>query len=144
LWTRLFDTFEVSSYCYPTYQTLSTSKIIWVGNPFRMEPNRISTNAASPGVVYCCGKVANPFVRHQFEILPAEGVALARGEIRERHFVRAANAGVHVVNLAGKSVWRESFDHRFRIEERPVDQLGSSPEDTVQLNGAGHDSFSFR
>ena len=45
--------------------------------------------------------VANSFVWHQFEILPAEGVDLARCEVRERHHVGATDASVHVVNVPG-------------------------------------------
>jgi len=58
--------------------------------------------------------------------------------------VRTTNASVHVVNLAGESVWREPFDHCFRIEERPIDPLRRSPEDTMKADGAGHNWFSFR
>ena len=82
-------------------------------------------------------------VRNQFQILPAEGVALARGEIRERHPVAAAHAGIHFVNLGRESVWREPLDHGVRIEERAVHALGRGPEDPVKADGIGHGRFSF-
>jgi hypothetical protein len=76
--------------------------------------------------------------RIRFEILPAEGVALARGEVRERHLVGATNAGLQVVNFAGESVWRDPFYQCVRIEERSIDPLGRTPEHTVKADGAGH------
>src|SRR5439155_1203753 len=56
-------------------------------------------------------RVANAFVRQQFKILSAEGVAASCGEIRERHLVGAAHLGIQVVNLANESVWRKPFGH---------------------------------
>ena len=68
-------------------------------------------------------RVADPLVRRQFEELPAEGVAMSRGEIREGHLVCAADPGIHMVNLAGESVWRQPFSHGVGIKERPIDSL---------------------
>src|SRR5207253_1062557 len=68
--------------------------------------------------------VANPFVRSQFNVRPAEGMTLARREIRERHFVSAANLGVNLVHLSGESVWRKPFGHRVRIEKGLVNFFG--------------------
>src|SRR5881397_707095 len=47
--------------------------------------------------------VADALVRRQFEIGSAEGVALASGEISERHPVSAVDFSVQVMNLARKS-----------------------------------------
>ena len=63
-------------------------------------------------------RVANAFVRHQFEIFSAERVTAAGAEIRERHLVGATDFRVQVVNLAGESVRRKPLGHRVRVEER--------------------------
>src|SRR6266567_8608212 len=47
--------------------------------------------------------VSNALVRLEFEICPAEGMALAGGKIRERHFVSAAHFRVQMMDRAGKS-----------------------------------------
>jgi hypothetical protein len=78
------------------------------------------------------------------KILPAEGVALARGEVRGRHRVGAPRAGVQVVHLAGEAVGRGPCDQGVRGEERPIDPLGRRPEDAVKADGAGQNSFSCR
>jgi len=88
-------------------------------------------------------RIANSLVRYQFKILPTEGMALARGEVRERHLVGAANADIHVMNLTGESVWRLPLDDCVRIQERPIDPFGRSSEDTVKVDRAGHRWFSF-
>ena len=79
-------------------------------------------------------RVANPFVRSQFDVRPAEGMALARGEIRERHFVTAANFGVHLMHLGGESVRRKPFGHRVGIEKCLVNLFGRRSEDAVKSN----------
>jgi hypothetical protein len=38
-------------------------------------------------------------------------MAAAGAEIGKRHFVGAADPRIHVVNLTGKSVWRQPLDH---------------------------------
>src|SRR6266511_2628955 len=80
-------------------------------------------------------RVANAFVRHQFEILSAEGVAMPCGEIRERHLVGAADLGIQVVNLASESVWRKPFGHCIGIQERPIDSLRRRTEHAVKPDG---------
>ena len=59
-------------------------------------------------------------------------MALAGGEIGERHFVRAADVGVHLMDLAGESVRRKPFGHRVRIEERTIDFLGVARSTAVK------------
>ena len=46
-------------------------------------------------------------------------MAFAGGEIRERHFVGAADFGVQLVDLAGESVRRKPFGHRVRHPGMP-------------------------
>src|SRR5262245_61405870 len=88
-------------------------------------------------------RVANAFVRCQLAIGSTKGVALARAEVRERYLVRAADLGVHVVNLAGESVRRQPFGHRARIQERSINPLGRRTEYTMKLDCAcGHGYFS--
>jgi len=90
-------------------------------------------------------RVANAFGRHQLQILATEGVAVTGGEIGERHLVGAADPGIHVVNLAGKSVGGEPFGHGVGIEERPIDSLRRRAEHAVKSDGIGwHDFVSFR
>src|SRR5262245_52849879 len=61
-------------------------------------------------------------------------------EVRERHPVRSADAGVHVVHLRGKAVGRQPLDHRVGVEKSLVDALGCRAQDAVQTNRiAGHD-----
>ena len=79
-------------------------------------------------------RVANPFVRRQFDIRSAEGMALARCEVCKGHFVTAANFGVHLMHLAGESVWRKPFSHRVGIEKRSINFVRSRPEHAVKAN----------
>jgi len=51
-------------------------------------------------------------------------MALAGGEIRERHFVSAAHLRVDVMDFACESVRRKPLRHCVRIEERLVDFSG--------------------
>src|SRR5258708_32974667 len=60
-------------------------------------------------------RVADMLVGRQFEIGSAERVALAGGEISERHSVSATHLGVEVVNLARKSVGGKQLGHGVRI-----------------------------
>ncbi len=77
-------------------------------------------------------RVAQACVRYQFEIGATKRVALAAGEIRERHLVGAADRGVHMVHLAREAMRRQPFDQRVRIEERAVDPLRRRPEHPVK------------
>ena len=65
-------------------------------------------------------------------IRSAERMALAGGEIGERHLVGAADLGIHLVDLAGESVWRKPLGHRVRIKERAIDFLGRGTEHAVK------------
>jgi hypothetical protein len=74
-------------------------------------------------------------VGHQFEIGSAERVALAGGEISERHLVAAGDFGVQVMNLAGESIRRKPLGHCVRIEERPINSLRRCPKHSVKSDG---------
>ena len=89
-------------------------------------------------------RVPDALVGDQLEIFPAEGVAVARGKIRERHLVGAAHPGIQVVNLAGEAVRRQPFDHGVGIEEGAVDSLRRRTKHTVKPHCVrGHDDQSF-
>ena len=80
-------------------------------------------------------RVADALVRRQLEVGAAERVALAGGEVRERHLVGAADLGVQVVNLAGEPVRRQPLGHRVGVEERPIDPLGRRAQHAVKSDG---------
>jgi hypothetical protein len=61
-------------------------------------------------------------------------MTLARREIRERHFVSAANFGVHLMYLGGESVRRKPLGHGVGIEECLVNFFGGRSEDAVKSN----------
>src|SRR5207247_7422078 len=85
-------------------------------------------------------RVANAFVRRQFDIRSAEGMALTCREVRKRHFVTAANFRVQLMNFAGESVWRKPFGHRVGIQKRAVNFLRRGAEHSVESDGVcGHD-----
>src|SRR5512139_3545221 len=90
-------------------------------------------------------RVANAFERYQFQILSSERVAVARGEVRERHLVRAADPGFYLVDFAGKAVGGKPLDHCVGVEERPIDSLRCGTEHAVETYGTcPHDRFAFR
>jgi hypothetical protein len=78
--------------------------------------------------------VADAFVRYEFKILSAEGVALARAEVHERHFVGAADLAIYVMNLAGEPVGRKPFGHGVAIEKRPIYFFWRRTEDAVKAD----------
>jgi hypothetical protein len=64
----------------------------------------------------------------------AEGVALAGGEIGERHLVSATDFRIQVMNLAGESVGWKPLCHCVRVQERPINFLRGSPEHPVETD----------
>jgi hypothetical protein len=62
-------------------------------------------------------------------------VALAGGEISERHLVGAADFRVQVMDLARESIRRKPLGQCVRIEERPINSLRCRPEHTVEPDG---------
>src|SRR5262245_43094021 len=89
--------------------------------------------------------VTNTFVGCEFEICSAERMAIACGEIAERHLIRTTDFRVHMVNLSSESVRRKPPSHSVRVNKRSVDFLGRRAKHTVKLDGVGnHEQFSFR
>jgi hypothetical protein len=70
-------------------------------------------------------------------------VALAIGEVRERHPERAADARLQVVDLGGETVGRKPFAHAIRFDERTVDLLGGGFQDAVETDSVGGHDFRF-
>src|SRR5215813_11324672 len=89
--------------------------------------------------------VTNTFVGREFEICSAERMAMACGEIAERHLIRTTDFRVHMVNLSSESVRRKPPSHSVRVNKRSVDFLGRRAKHTVKLDDVGnHEQFSFR
>jgi hypothetical protein len=80
-------------------------------------------------------RVADAFVGCQFLIDSAERVALAGGEISERHLVAAAHFRVQLVDLARESIRRKPLGQCIGIEERSINSLRRRPEHTVESDG---------
>jgi len=83
-------------------------------------------------------RVTNALIRHELSVCAAEGVTLAGAEIGERDPVVAADFGVHLVNLAGKSIRWQPFRHRLRIKKRAVNFFRCGPEHPVNLDCVRH------
>ena len=81
-------------------------------------------------------RIADLLEWHEFAVLAAKGVAVARREVRERHLVGTADPGIHVMNLAGETVWRDPLRHRVSIQKRPVDPFRIRTEHTVKSDDA--------
>jgi hypothetical protein len=88
-------------------------------------------------------RVAQAFVRNELDIFAAKRVAVARREVPEGHFERAADLRFQMMHRAGKTVGREPFREGIRLEERAIDFLRPGRQDAVQANGAGHGGFPF-
>src|SRR5262245_11726828 len=88
-------------------------------------------------------RVAQALAGHELEILSAERVALASGEIAEGHPEAAADFRVEVVHGAGKAVGRQPLRHGICLDEGAIDLIGLRCQDAVQSNGIGH-GYSFR
>src|SRR6476620_12078035 len=71
-------------------------------------------------------------------------MTLASREIGERHFVSAANFGVHLMHLGGESVWWKPLGHGVGIEKRLVNFFGRRSKDAVKSNSiCCHNLFLF-
>src|SRR5262249_36626701 len=88
-------------------------------------------------------RVAKALMRRQFEILASEGVAFARCEIGERHLERPADFGVHMMDLARKSIRRQPFHHGVRVEERSVNPVWCRTKHGMESDGIRSHVFSF-
>src|SRR5260221_6928237 len=67
--------------------------------------DRRGHHAGQVGVVELVG-MTDALPRHEFQVLAAEGMALARPEVGERHLVASSHARIDLVDLAGESVGR--------------------------------------
>src|SRR5262249_25122378 len=88
-------------------------------------------------------RVAYPFVGDQLEVFAAERMAVAGGEVRERHPVSAADFRVDLMDLAREAVGRKPFGHGSGVEKRAVGALGRCAQDTVESDSVGHDDLAF-
>ena len=79
-------------------------------------------------------RVTDAFVRCQFKIFSAEGMAFTRSEIGERHLVGAADLCIHLVNLSRESIWRKPFRHRIWIKECAIYFIRRGTEHAVKPN----------
>src|SRR3954470_16020308 len=61
-------------------------------------------------------------------------MALAGGEIRERHPVSAADLPIQLMHLAREAIRWKPFAHGVCIEERAVDALRFCPQHAVKSN----------
>src|SRR5438876_1125838 len=76
--------------------------------------------------------------------MAAKGMTLARGEIGKRHLEGATDFGIHVMDFARKSIWRQPFHHGIRIKERLVNPFWCCTKHAMELDGiSSHDEFSF-
>ena len=67
---------------------------------------------------------------------------MARREVREGHLERAADPGVHVMDLAGEAVRRKPLGHSVSVKEGAIDTFRSGPDYAMQSNGVcRHDYF---
>src|SRR5262249_41292676 len=64
-------------------------------------------------------------------------MAAAGAEVRERHPISAADARIHLVDLADEAVRREPLRHRIGIKERPIHTLGRRAQYAVKPDGIG-------
>ena len=113
-----------------------------VADDDRLERHRHLHFAGQVRVVEPVG-VSDALVRREFDVLAAEGMALPRGEIAERHSVPSADFRVQFVDRAGEPVGRQPFGHGVRIEEGAKYLLRLGGEDAMQTDGIalGHDGI---
>ena len=86
--------------------------------------------ARQVGVVELVG-VADSLMRRELDILAAEGMALLRAEVGERHAIAAADAGVDLVDFAGEAVRRKPLGHGVGIEKCAIDAIGRGAQHAV-------------
>lgn len=72
------------------------------------------------GVIEAVG-VADALAGFELEVLAAEGVAVARAEVGERHPEVAADPGFQLRHPAGEAVGRQPLGQRIRLDKGPID-----------------------
>src|SRR5262249_51791741 len=83
-------------------------------------------------------RVADALARDELLVLAAEGMAVPRAEVRERHPVGAPDLRLQVMDLAGEAVRGQPLGHGLGVEEGAVDFLGLGAEHAMELDGVGH------
>jgi hypothetical protein len=66
---------------------------------------------------------------------------MSGSEISERHLVGAADLGIQVVTLAGKSVWWKPFGQGAGVQESPIDFLRRRAHHAVKPDGVCRHGF---
>ena len=69
---------------------------------------------------------------------PLEVMLIILSVVTAAAALQAAGGMDYLVNLAGKSVWRQPLDHRVGVEKCAVDALRRRTQDPMKLNGARH------
>src|SRR5690606_2569983 len=80
-------------------------------------------------------------IREEFQILAAEGVRFAAGEMTERHAVAAADARIQFVHGAQEAVGRQPAGDGVGFDESAVKAPRIGGEDPVQSHGARHSAL---
>ena len=74
-------------------------------------------------------RMTNPLIGHQFQVLAAERMTAASGEIPEGHLIGATDAGLNVMDLRGESIRRHPLDQGIGLQKGAVDALGFRTQD---------------
>src|SRR5690242_11326225 len=69
-------------------------------------------------------------------------MALARGEVAEGHPVAAADLRLQLMHCAREAIGREPLGQSVWLEKRAIDFIRPGSQNTMQMNGVGHDNFS--
>ena len=80
---------------------------------------------------------SNAAVRHEFQILAAERMTMAGGEVGEGHLVGAADLGIHLMHFGGKTVGWQPPRPGVSVGECTVDFFGRRAQYAVKLDGIG-------
>ena len=83
-------------------------------------------------------RVEDTLIRHEFEILTAEGMTLACGEIPERHFKPASGFRIQFVHGAGETIGWQPFRERITLKKGAIDLFGFRGHDPMKTDGVGH------
>src|SRR5262245_64875931 len=80
--------------------------------------------------------MANPLVGEEFQVLPAEGMRVAIGEIGEGHLVGAANSCLKMMDLRREAMRWQPFTQSLSIQKGPIDAFGRSTNHAMQSHGS--------
>lgn len=96
-------------------------------------PNRRNYFPGHIGIVEAV-RVLQEFIGFQFQVLPAERMAVAGGKILKRHFMRPADLCVHFMYGAQKTIGRQPGCNGQRICEGAINFFGRRFQHPVQRN----------